>query len=163
MVWCPWLFSHPEGIIMARPTNLTNEVFNKIVALVRAGNFREAAAAKCKVPLRTLYHWLKRGRQEDEGIYAKFLQGVQEAESSAEINMVAVIVRGARQDPNHAKWFLEKKFPKRWGSQSRELRQLQQEVKELRGLLDAYRYAQPGQGAAANPHRHNGHAAAGDH
>jgi len=51
-----------------RPTKLTSDVHNQIVAAVRAGNYMETAAAYAGINKDTLYHWLRRGAKEKERV-----------------------------------------------------------------------------------------------
>ena len=49
---------------MARPTKLTVEVRDRIVAAIRAGNYPEAAAQAAGISPSTFYRWLGRGELE---------------------------------------------------------------------------------------------------
>lgn len=51
----------PRSDTAGRPLSLTQEVADKIVALVRAGNFPETAAAAAGITLGTLRTWLREG------------------------------------------------------------------------------------------------------
>lgn len=114
-----------------RPTSLTAEVQALICESIREGNYRSVAAAWAGVPIRTLRSWLARGRTEGDGPYCEFLHAVLEAENAAEMAMVAVVVTAAKADPLNARWYLERKFPQRWGSNSREVRELKQRLDVL--------------------------------
>lgn len=49
-------------------------------------------------------------------VYAEFYQALIEAEMEAEIMALAVIRKtGTQKDPRHLQWWLERKFPSRWG------------------------------------------------
>jgi hypothetical protein len=61
---------------------------------------------------------MKRGKAEQhlEGsAFAKLAAGVVRAERDAEIAMGALVCAAAKVDAKHAEWWLERKFPKRWG------------------------------------------------
>lgn len=94
-----------------RPTKLTPETQERILKAIREGNYREVAAQWAGVAPETLYRWLSRDREP----YRQFRHALLEAEQAAEIRMVARIMKMAEKDPNHAKWWLERKFPDRWG------------------------------------------------
>lgn len=84
-----------------RPLRLTDEVQEKIVALVRAGAFQGAAAEAAGVPERTFYEWRARGRGEHRTRRATprlraFAQAVDQA--AAEARMGAEI-RVYREQP----------------------------------------------------------------
>lgn len=100
---------------MARPTKLTPQVQERILEAVRAGNFREVAAHYAGVGAQTLSRWM--GRQREP--YASFRQALLDAEAHAEIRAVALILKAAAEDPKHAEWWLERKFPERWGRRER--------------------------------------------
>jgi hypothetical protein len=118
-----------------RPPTLTPEVQKRICAAIRAGNFRDVAAGAAGIPVRTLRDWLRKGRDGTPGPYADFLHAVLEAERAAEIAAVALVLKAAKKDPRHAQWWLERKFPQRWGRCRGELADLKREVAELRKLV----------------------------
>lgn len=98
-----------------RPSTFTPEVDEKLVGAVRAGNFRQVAAGYAGVPYRTLSSWLRQGRLCRDGPFGDFCHRFIEAERSAEIDMVEVVVSAARRgDARHAEWWLERKHPARW-------------------------------------------------
>lgn len=99
-----------------RPTKLTDDLAAKIVQVIRAGNYREVAARFAGVAPETLTRWLTRGEKEKCGVYATFRQSVLEAEEAAEIESVGCIRRLVKDgDLKAATWYLERKFPERWG------------------------------------------------
>ena len=120
---------------MARPTKLNQQSHDKICQALRAGNNRPASAAYGGVTYQTFLNWLKRGREsldqlqlpetiEDSEIaYAKFFEGVQKAEGHAEVGAVAIIQKAAREGISGqwqaAAWWLERKFPDKWGRRER--------------------------------------------
>lgn len=102
-----------------RPSALTPEVQAKVVSAIQGGNYRCAAARWAGVSMRTFSEWLKRGAAAKSGPHRDFLLAVQEAESQAEIRAVALVMKAAAEDPKHAQWWLERKFPQRWGRKDR--------------------------------------------
>ena len=114
-----------------RPTALTADLRELICTAIREGNYREVAAEFAGVPKRTFRHWLARGRREPETVYGQLLHAVIEAERAAEIKMLEHVFRAAASDPKHAQWFLERKFPERWGSQRAEIALLKRQLAEL--------------------------------
>jgi hypothetical protein len=102
-----------------RPTLLTDEVEERILRAIRAGNFRGTAAQWAGIGDRTLRDWLKRGEEDEESREGLFRQRLLEAEQSAEIRMVGLISKAAERDPRHAQWWLERKHPDRWGRKDR--------------------------------------------
>jgi hypothetical protein len=102
-----------------RPDKLTPEVQEKILAALRGGNYRSAAAWAAGVDIRTVRAWLRRGREEPRSKYGEFRQGVLGAEKAAETHCVNLVMEAAAQDPKHAQWWLERKRPNQWGRKDR--------------------------------------------
>ena len=100
-----------------RKTSLTPGVHETIVAAVRAGNHREAAAGLADIDASTYYRWMRRGETGEEP-YAAFREAVTRAGAEAEQRMVAVVVAAAEVEPVHAEWYLERAHPERWGRKS---------------------------------------------
>lgn len=99
---------------MARPTKLTPEIRQRIVAAIRAGNYAEPAARSAGISAATYYRWLRRGERESRGIYSDFREEVRRAESEAEVHAVAVIRRAMPDDWRAAAHYLERRYPDRW-------------------------------------------------
>ncbi len=119
-----------------RPSKLTPEIRIKICLAILDGNFRDVAARSANIGVRTMRRWLQLGKKFPDGVYAEFRHAVQEAESLAEIGAVAIITKAGKDDPNHLKWWLERKFPQRWGRQFRfEMQQIHERLKQLEKLL----------------------------
>lgn len=97
-----------------RPTKLTPELQASVCGIIEAGNYRCVAAEAVGLGERTLADWMKRGEDEPDSIYGDFRREVLEAEASAERRMVEIVVKAAAEDPKHAQWYLERKFPERW-------------------------------------------------
>lgn len=113
---------------MAPPILLTPEVHAKIVATVRAGNFRETAAAAAGVDARSLRRWLVRGAK-GEHPFAQFSADLDAAEAAAEVDDIAAIK--AADDWKAIAWRRER-MSNRW-----QLRLRVELTKELDALLDA--------------------------
>jgi AcrR family transcriptional regulator len=84
---------HPGG----RPSKLTPQVANRIVAAIRAGNYMQAAAEHAGVNPATVYRWLAdadrpRARRE----LREFREAVMRARADCEVGMVATVVKAAR-------------------------------------------------------------------
>lgn len=109
---------------MARPTDLTPELQEKIVAIVRKGNFRVVAAEACGIGESTLSEWIARGEGRDKDRpqtpeYAAFAAAIKAAEAEAEIAAMAVIESAGLETWQAAAWYLERKFPGRWGKREK--------------------------------------------
>lgn len=133
---------------VGRPTALTQELSDLICEAVRNGNYRDTAAEWVGITVRTLRSWVRRGKQEPGSAYERFLHALLEAEGAAEIKMVELVCKAAVEDPKHAEWWLERKFPQRWGSQRAEVRALQRKIAELEKQLGGVRGGAPAATAA---------------
>lgn len=107
---------------MSRPTKLTEEISTKIVALVRAGNYRETACAAVGITAKTLRNWLRRSAQggKRNASYVQFADDLEKAEATAEaLDNQRVSKAAEAGDWRAAAWRLARKRPDRWGDQTR--------------------------------------------
>lgn len=113
---------------MARPTKLTDDVRDRIVSALTAGNYQDTAAAYAGISPATFHAWMARGRAERDSLaegnrpqpretpYREFLEAVESARAQAEIRSVALIQKAAQDGTwQAAAWFLERSHPQRWG------------------------------------------------
>jgi len=98
-----------------RPTKLTRELHDEIVRLIEAGNYAETAAAVGGIQPHTLRDWIRRGARETTGPYAAFSSAVKKAEGRAEASAVLRIRKAGQMNWTAEAWYLERKFPARWG------------------------------------------------
>ena len=127
-----------------RPGGPTPELREKICMVIRVGNFRDVASEWAGVKLRTFRRWCRLGRKATRGPYRDFWHAVLEAEKSAEILCVKYVMDGAKRDPKHAEWWLERKYPERWARQySAELKAIVNEIKALRAEVEARKTVDP--------------------
>jgi transposase-like protein len=99
---------------MARPTKLTPQAKQRIVAAIRAGNYAETSARSAGISPATYYRWLKRGADEEAGIYRELLDEVRLAEADAEVHAVATIRKAMPKDWRAALAYIERRYPDRW-------------------------------------------------
>ena len=100
---------------MGRKTKLTAERQKLITDALRGGNTRTASVGYGNIDYKTFLNWLRRGEDEEEGIYVQFLQAVKKAEADAEVRNVALIQRAANDGTwQAAAWWLERRRPDRW-------------------------------------------------
>jgi hypothetical protein len=104
---------------MGRPTKLNDEVSDRIISSIKAGNFRNTAALWAGVGDRTMRDWMVRGERKPKSPFGSFRRRVMEAEKAAEMRAVALIMKAAAGDAKHAEWWLERKYPQRWGRRQR--------------------------------------------
>jgi len=99
---------------VARPSKLTDEVTERVVQAVRAGNYAEAACQSAGISSSTYYRWMSRGDQDPGSDYARFREAVLRAEAEAEVYAVAIIRRAMGDDWRAAVAYLERRHPTRW-------------------------------------------------
>lgn len=95
-----------------RPSVLTPEVRKKLLAGLRCGLSRAAAATRAGIGARTLREWM--ARTDTAEPYASLRAEVEAVEADCEARLSAVIFKAALNDPNQARWLLERRFPQRW-------------------------------------------------
>jgi hypothetical protein len=100
---------------------LTPDLMKEIEQLIIAGNYAGVACAAVGISEASYYLWLQKGREDKkngviDSIYYEFLDTIKKAEAIAESNAVIRVDKSARSgNVESAKWFLERKFYKRWG------------------------------------------------
>lgn len=102
---------------MGRPTKLTADIQEKVVAAINAGNYQETAAAYAGIGTTTFYRWMEQGADPDAPqIYRDFREAVENARAQAEVRHVALITQAAQSGTWQASaWYLERSHPQRWG------------------------------------------------
>ena len=101
-----------------RPTVLTPELQEGIIAALNAGCYLEPAAARVGVSKNTLYDWVRRGVREKTGMYAEFSDAVEKAMAAAETAGIARIRQAAGEDWRAMAWWLERRYQTKWGRKS---------------------------------------------
>lgn len=102
------------GAPVGRPSLLTPEVHEKIVAVVKGGSLLETAAAVAGVGRRTVYDWLEQGAAGVEP-YAVFATAVAQAKAEGESRNVMLIARAGAKDWRAAAWLLQRQNPEKYG------------------------------------------------
>lgn len=103
-----------------RPTKLTPALQERILKLVRAGNYPETAAASIGVGRTTYYRWMERGEKCAKGdeAYRDFREALTRAKATAEAAALAKVSKGFAdkvRGPERAQWYLERVAPDRFG------------------------------------------------
>lgn len=116
---------------MGRPSSLTPQVHDKIVGLMRAGNWFETACRAAGISPSTGYKWKAWGdgrnveghkTPRDVAKYRKFREACARAEGEAEAEAVLYVRQGVAKDPKLALEYLTRRSPERWGREVREHR-----------------------------------------
>lgn len=99
-----------------RPTMLTREIGDRIVARVESGMYLEQAAMLEGFAADTVRKWVRNGRKPDAApLFVDFADRMVLALSKLEQTMVQKVIAASDSDPRFATWFLERRFPSRWG------------------------------------------------
>ena len=136
---------HPGG----RPSGFSREIAERIVSAIKAGGYVETAAAFAGVSKDTFYAWLKRGASEKSGPFKEFSDAIGRAIAESEMRYVSIVAKAASGydvvrertvvgmdikgnpintvttekshefNPQAAEWWLERRFPRRWGRMER--------------------------------------------
>jgi transposase len=102
----------PKG----RPSKFTPEIKQSICEHISAGNYLDTACRLAGVDYTTFRGWMVKGEQEGKGDYFEFLRQVRLAEAQAEAERVRLILNAGKYDDWKANaWYLERKYPERWG------------------------------------------------
>lgn len=93
---------------LGRPTKKTPELVAKLLQVLGLGVHRKVAAAACGIGESTLHAWLA----EDEELAAE----CDRVENAVEAKLVAQLKKAALGgDTKVACWYLERRYPDRWG------------------------------------------------
>ena len=96
-------------------SKLTPEVHDKIINLIKAGNYISTACQVVGINVGTYYYWLKKGMENKSKKYAKFYGDVKKAEAINEAYYLKFIQKAALKNWQAAAWFLERKYPAKYG------------------------------------------------
>lgn len=102
-----------------RPTRFVPEVKAKVIEALEGGNFRNVACGYAGISYEVMKQWIAKGRSDRKGSYYDFYRAVIEAEKTAEIKSVKLIMQAAVIDPRHAQWWLSHRWPQRWADKTR--------------------------------------------
>lgn len=106
--------------VRGRPTKLTPAVADRVVELVRGGNYVEVAAAAVGVARSTVFDWMRRGARGKRGAYRDFSVAIEKAQAEAEMGLLGLIDKAADKGVwTAAAWRLERMHPERWGRPTR--------------------------------------------
>lgn len=122
---------------MARPTKLNPDTQKDIIDALTAGNYFDAACEYAGITATTGYNWMKRGREElkrrgdprvkdgtkqweREQPFVEFFEAVSRASARVEVRTIAKIQQAGDDDWRALAWFMEHRYPSKWGKQVRE-------------------------------------------
>lgn len=114
-----------------RPSKLTPELLADVITQIKAGNYREVVAKACGFGGRTFVTWMGLGKKFPDGLYGEFRRGVLKAEAEAETALVNSWSTIAFADWQAAARFLATKYPDRWSSDRKRLRDLEKRLAKM--------------------------------
>jgi len=97
----------------AGETLWTQELQDKIVLSIKAGNYAEVAARAAGISKDTFYKWLIRGGQGEEP-FKGLADAVEMAAAAADERDVTLLANHASKHWQAAAWRLERRNPKQW-------------------------------------------------
>lgn len=102
-----------------RPSLLPEDVLQRFLAAIRAGNTRADSAAYAGISETSVKHWMMRGQGRDKNRqptpeHVRFARMVIEAEAAVKVLVVGNLVARSREDTRAALAFLQTKFPGEW-------------------------------------------------
>lgn len=104
---------------MGRPSKFTEQIGIQICELVEAGNYLETAASFCGLDRTTVRAWAREGARAKSGPKRDFSTALKRAEGRAEAIALHRIRQAGATTWQADAWFLERKWPQRWGRQPR--------------------------------------------
>ena len=118
-----------------RPSKLTRETRQQIIARVKYGTPFKTAAQASGVGYSTARAWIARGKTANSGQYKDFYREVSEAGAQHHSRLAAVVTGAALKDPKYAAWVLTHKYPEYW-SEHRANRRETKRVEETEEMSD---------------------------
>src|SRR5215210_6675182 len=99
-----------------RPSKLTPQVQETIVATIQAGAYDHVAAGAAGIHRATFYRWMRDGDPEgsdpEKQPFRDFCAAVEQAQDRAEVLYLGTIARAAKNgDVRAATWFLSHRYP----------------------------------------------------
>ena len=130
-----------------RPTKLNGTITKKVCDVIREGNFIDTAAGVSGVSDTTLDNWMKWGNPKSQDYrkgsdYEAFFAVVKNAEREGEKKKLAELFEAKGMAWTKYAWFLERRFPAKWGRRFQQLPQSQEDgVKGVEQTQEALRTA----------------------
>ncbi len=103
--------------VKGRKSKLTPELIEKISTEIENGSYQKVAARKCGVGESTFYAWMEKAEGGVGGQFQELLESVKNASAVAESRAIQTIL--ADDSWQSKAWYLERRFPERWGRKDR--------------------------------------------
>ena len=106
---------------------LTPKIQKTIIDAILGGNYMETAAEYAGIHKSTLFDWLAKGRDAQDGhnipngpLYADFADAITRARAQVEVRMVGLVQKAAIDNWQAATWYLERTRPRTYGRLDRQ-------------------------------------------
>jgi len=115
------MMSDTSVVKRGRKTKLDEERQEKLLRAIRVGNDKKVACALAGISETTLYRWLELSQKKNaRAELRQFRESLERAEAEAEVLKVSRIAQAADNGRwQAAAWWLERKYPERWGLQTK--------------------------------------------
>lgn len=134
---------------MGQPTKCTDDLIAEIEKLLPTVMYIESVASFLGIDMRTVKDWMRAGRKEmrrqekgeepttDTFILqcVKFVKAYKRGLAKGEAYDAGIIRKAAEKSWQAAAWRLERRFPERWSSDRRMIRELQSKLDKLEELI----------------------------
>jgi hypothetical protein len=129
----------------ARPILLTPELIAEIEKYLPLCLYVDTVFDYLGVARSTWRLWLQRGRKEErrlarsprakpnpnEALYLEFAGAMRKAMAECQMRALGAIISAAKKNWTAGAWLLERRWPRRWGTDKKELRELAKMLKDL--------------------------------
>lgn len=116
-----WIKSHGGHAEPGRNTKLTKERQEAIANAIEQGASISEAARKNGIHRETFGNWMKRGQEQDEGIFAEFFDRLTRARGQGEASYRSALMQIAIENNDTATLMtmLKQRYPESWGDVDR--------------------------------------------
>lgn len=104
---------------VGRKTKLNENLIQEAEKLIRLGNYTTVVTQYLGIHQSTWYNWMQEGEEAKTGLKREFFERIKKAESFAEIKNVQQIQKASEDNWQASAWYLERKFPERWGKRDK--------------------------------------------
>ncbi len=101
-----------------RRLKLNDEMIDKIAGIIASGNYVKTACDIVGIAETTYYDWMQKGKAGKKP-YVKLSEAIKKAEAVAEAKRVQTILEASEEQWQAAAWYLERRYPDRWGKKER--------------------------------------------
>ena len=120
---------------MGAKSKISQERIDVMVAHIQEGNYDSIAAGAAGITRQTFYRWIRKGKEDREGIYYDFYQAVEQAKAAGEVELLKTIKAASQRTWQAAAWMLERSRPDRWALQKSKQTAVQTWKKEMLEML----------------------------